>query len=87
MSSTASFPLISLLDRAVEALSKVDTASLKQIAADCDSVAISGTAEEWSRALTQHAALEKTLEQTRRNLLLLRAEERLPYRRYGDSGS
>jgi len=87
MSSTASFPLINLLDRAVNALSKVDPASLTQVATDCDSVAICATAEEWSRALTQHAALKKTLEQTRRNLLMLRGEEHVPYRRYDDSRS
>lgn len=87
MSLSVSFPLVALLDRAVEALSKVDTAALTQVAADCDSVAICATTGEWSRALTQHAALEKTLEQTRRNLLIFRAEERVPYRRYSDSGS
>ncbi len=84
MLSIASFPLISLLDRTIEALSKADAVSLTQVAADCDSIAICSTAEEWSRALTQHAALGKALEQTRRNLLIFRTEERV--RRYGDPG-
>ena len=77
MSSVAgsSFSVLSLLDRAIEALAKTDAASLTEVLSDCSRAEIPGSAEEFSRALTQQAAFEKVLEQTGRNIRLLRGEE------------
>jgi hypothetical protein len=77
MSSIAgsSFSVISLLDRAIGALAKTDAASLTEVLTDCSRAEVPGSAEEFSRALTQQAAFEKVIEQTGRNIRLLRGEE------------
>jgi len=77
MSSIAgtSFSVVNLLDRAIGALAKTDTASLTEVLTDCSRAEIPDSQEEFSRALTQQAAFEKVLEQTRRNLTFLRGEE------------
>ena len=77
----ASLPLASLFDRVIDALARTDPASLTQVLADCDRVALPGSTEEFSRALTQQAALEKVLEQTGRNLRMLRGEGSFRYGR------
>jgi len=70
-----SFSITSLLDRATGALARADNASLAEVLADCNRAEIPGSAEEFSRALSQQAAFEKVLEQTGRNVRLLRGEE------------
>jgi hypothetical protein len=69
------FSVVNLLDRAIEALARVDVASLTDVLSDCSRAEIAVSPEEFSRALTQQAALEKVLEQTQRNIRLLRDEE------------
>ncbi len=70
-----SFSVVSLFDRAIGALAKTDTTSLTQVLADCDRAELPASTEEFSRALTQQAALEKSLEQTERNIRMLRGDE------------
>jgi hypothetical protein len=70
-----SFSVLHLLDRAIEALSRTDAASLTEVLADCSRAEIPGSPEEFSRALTQQAVFGKVLEQTGRNIRLLRGEE------------
>ncbi|HTZ90378.1 MAG TPA: hypothetical protein VMA71_08555 [Alloacidobacterium sp.] len=73
--SGPSFSVVSLAERAIGALSQADAVSLTKVLADCSQAEIPGSAEEFSRALTQQAAFEKVLEQTGRNIRLLRGEE------------
>jgi hypothetical protein len=68
-------PVTSLLDRTIRALANADLASVTEVLADCPRADAPGSPEEFSRALTQKIALEKVLEQTGRNLRLLRGEE------------
>jgi hypothetical protein len=70
-----SLSLVSLFDRAIGALAQADAAALSQVLADSGQAGLPGSAEEFSRALTQRAAFEKVLEQTERNLCLLREEK------------
>jgi hypothetical protein len=79
--AVVSLPLVSLLERAIDALARTDAASLTQVLTDCDRVALPSSKEEFSRALTQQAALEKILEQTSRNLRVLHREEDFRYGR------
>lgn len=71
----SSFSVVSLLDRALGALAQADSASLTGVLADCSRAEVPGSPEEFSRALTQQATFEKVLEQTGRNIRLLRGEE------------
>lgn len=77
MSSVAgsSFSLVTLLDRSIRALAQADTASLEEVLADCSNVEPPVSAQEFSRALIRQAEFEKVLEQTERNIRMLRAEE------------
>jgi hypothetical protein len=74
-SSVSPVSVTSLLDRTIGALAKADVTSMAKVLADCEAVDLPGSPEEFSRALTQKAALEKALEQTKRNIRLLRGEE------------
>jgi predicted transcriptional regulator of viral defense system len=74
-SSVSPVSLTSLLSRTIGALAKADVTSMAKVLADCADAELPGSPEEFSRALTQKAALEKALEQTRRNIRLLRGEE------------
>ena len=74
-SSISPVSVTSLLDRTIGALAKADVTSMAKVLADCEGAEPPGSAEEFSRALTQKAALEKALEQTKRNIRLLRGEE------------
>jgi len=71
----SSLSVVSLLDRAIGALSRTDTAALNEVLTDCSRAEIPNSQEEFSRAVTQQAAFEKVLEQTRRNLSVLGGEE------------
>jgi len=71
----SSFSILSLLDRAIGALVKADTTSLTEVLADCSHAEMPGSPEEFSRALAQQVAFEKILEQTAKNIRLLRGEE------------
>ena len=73
--SQSPFSVVHLIDRAIGALARIDTGSLTEVLADCSQAEAPASAEEFSRALTQQAAFEKVLEQTGRNLRLLRGEE------------
>jgi hypothetical protein len=73
--SIPSIPVSSLLDRTIRALANADANSAAEALAECASAAVPVSPEELSRALTQQAVLEKMLEQTRRNLRVLRGEE------------
>ena len=64
-----------LLGRTIHALANADVASATEVLADCSRVDVPGSPEEFSRALAQKIALEKVLEQTGRNLRVLRGEE------------
>ena len=77
-SPTTGGPLtvVALLDRAIGALAHADTASLVRVLDDCAQAETPGTPEEFSRALTQQAAFEKLLEQTAKNIRLIRGEKR-----------
>ena len=83
----ASSSLISLFDRAIDALARTDTASLGEVLADCNDAVLPASAEEFSRALTQQATFEKVLEQTGRNLRILRGDENVRYGRRRDANS
>jgi hypothetical protein len=74
-SSVSPVSLTSLLSRTIGALAKADVTSMAKVLADCEGAELPGSPEEFSRALTQKAALEKALEQTKRNIRLLRGEE------------
>lgn len=73
--SDSSFSVVNLLDRAIEALARTDAASLTEVLSDCGRAEVPASAEEFSRALTQQAAFEKVLEQTGRNIRMLRGGE------------
>lgn len=75
----SSLPIASLFDRAIEAVAMADTASLTQLVSECAEAKLPDSIEEFSRALTQRTALEKVLEETGRNLRLLRGEGRFRY--------
>ncbi len=77
----SSLPLASFFDRAIDALARADAASLTQLVSDCAGAEPPCSPEEFSRALTQQVAFEKVLEQTGRNLRILRGEERFRYGR------
>lgn len=70
-----SFSLVSLLDRSIRALAQVDVASLGEVLADCRRAELPASAEEFSRALILQAAFERVIEQTERNIRMLRTEE------------
>jgi len=72
---SSSVSLVSLFDRAIGALAQADTASLSNVLVDCNRAELPGSMEEFSRALLQQAAFEKVIEQTGRNIRLLRGEE------------
>jgi hypothetical protein len=67
--------LAGLLNRTIDALAQADAEAMGKVLADCEHAEMPGSTEEFSRALTQKAALEGALEQTRRNIRLLRGEE------------
>jgi hypothetical protein len=73
--SVSSVSLTGLLSRTISALAKADVASMAEVLADCKRAELPGSPEEFSRAIAQSVALEKVLEQTRRNIRLLRGEE------------
>lgn len=75
---TAFLPVAELFERTIRALAKPDVtavADMQQVLADCSLAQAPDSMEEFSRALTQKVALEKILEQTGRNLRLLRGKE------------
>ena len=71
----SSFSLVALLDRSIRALAQADAAALGEVLADCNKAGPPASAEEFSRALVRQAAFERVLEQTDRNIRMLRAEE------------
>lgn len=75
----SSLLIASLFDRTIEAVATADTALLTQLISECADAKLPDSVEEFSRALTQRAALEKVLEETGRNLRLLRGEGRFRY--------
>lgn len=68
-------PIEALFERTLRALAQADAESAARVLADCPYAEAPGSAEEFSRALTQKVALERMLEQTGRNLRVLRGEE------------
>ena len=73
--STSPLPVNDLLERTIHALTNADAASANTVLADCSRAEMPASPEEFSRALTQKVALEKMLEQTARNLRVMRGEE------------
>lgn len=73
--TSPSFSLVSLLNRSIRALAQVDTVSLGEVLADCGKAEPPASAEEFSRALIRQAAFERVIEQTERNIRVLRTEE------------
>jgi hypothetical protein len=67
-------PIVTLFDRAIEALKRVDAESIGEVLSDCGSVGVPGSQEEFSRALTQQAIFRKLLQYTSENLRILRNE-------------
>jgi hypothetical protein len=73
--SLSLIPVTNLLERTMRALATADAASAAEVLADCSRAEVPVSPEEFSRALTQKAALEKMLEQTGRNLRAIRGED------------
>jgi hypothetical protein len=73
--STSLVPITNLLERTIRALANADAVSAAKALDDCSCVAMPASPEEFSRALMQKVALEQVLEQTGRNLRMLRGEE------------
>jgi hypothetical protein len=68
-------PILSLLDRAIQALVRADAVSTGEVLSDCDRVGVPTSQEEFSRALAQKEIFAKLLEQTSANLRVLRGSK------------
>jgi hypothetical protein len=73
--SQSPLPVVTLIDRAIEAVARIDMEALTEVLADCPHAEVPDSADEFSRTLARQAAFEKVLEQTGRNIRMLRNEE------------